>query len=309
MPDDWLDVVLRFALYLDLMILFGTPLFSLYALRAGGDAPAFLRLRGGAAVATASAGIVLSGWSLLETAQSMTGAATYAALTSQAIGMILTATAVGTAWMVRMAALAAWLIVAAACRQDSMRRCVALAASGAVALTTLAWAGHGAMDDGGRGAFHLIVDVAHLLAAGMWVGALVGFAQLSSRRWAIAPGHVRLLSGAASGFAAVGTGIVVTLAVTGVINYGLVAGPMLDALYATPYGRLLVAKLMLFAAMLGLAAVNRYRLSPRLAAAIRAGDDARAVAALRSSVRTEATLAVLILALVAWLGTQSPLPS
>ena len=309
MPDDWLGVVLRFALYLDLMILFGMPLFSVYAVRAGDEAPAFLRLRGGVAVAIALAGIALSGWGLMETTQSMTGAATYAALTRQAFGMLLTTTAVGAAWIVRMAALVAWLIVAIAFRQDATRRSVALAACGAVALATVAWAGHGAMDDGGRGDFHLAIDVVHLLAAGMWVGALVGFVRLASATWAIAPQRVRMLSRAASGFAAVGTGIVLTLAVTGVINYVLVVGPTIDALYATPYGRLLVAKLMLFAAMLGLAAANRYRLSPPLAAAIDTGDHARAVAALRRSVLTEAGLAVLILALVAWLGVLSPLPS
>src|SRR3546814_8278467 len=45
--------------------------------------------------------------------------------------------------------------------------------------------------------------------------------------------------------------------------------------FRSPYGQLLLAKLALFALMLALAAANRWRLTPALAAA--AGDDAESV--------------------------------
>lgn len=47
-----------------------------------------------------------------------------------------------------------------------------------VALATLAWTGHGAMDEGSRRFWHFATDIVHLFAAGGWVGALVAFALL-----------------------------------------------------------------------------------------------------------------------------------
>ncbi|MCO5397431.1 copper homeostasis membrane protein CopD [Ralstonia soli] len=312
MPEDWLSVVLRFALHLDLMILFGVPLFSIYALgpadRASARTSVVSRRNSRLAQASAVAGVVLSLWDIVAMAESMTGATTYTTLTGHVFNMILTGTAVGTAWMVRMVALATCLAMAVAWRRRADRKRIGLAAVGAIALATLAWSGHGAMDDGLRGTFHLVIDIAHLLAAGMWVGALVAFVLLSSARCADTAGAVQTLSRAASGFATIGTGIVGVLIATGVANYAFVVGPTLDT-FATPYGWLLLGKLMLFAGMLVLAAGNRYRLSPRLAAAIRMGDYASAVRALRNSLRAEACVAVVILALVAWLGVLSPLPS
>jgi putative copper resistance protein D len=76
---------------------------------------------------------------------------------------------------------------------------------------------------------------------------------------------------------------------------------------------LLLAKLALFGLMLALAAANRWRLTPALAAAVAGGDaedidtdpDA-ALAAMRRSLIIEALAALAILALVAWFGTLEP---
>jgi putative copper resistance protein D len=62
-------------------------------------------------------------------------------------------------------------------------------------------------------------------------------------------------------------------------------------------------KLLLFAAMLGLAALNRFHLTPALALA---GDQPPSFATLRLSLTIEAGAATAILALVAWLGTLEP---
>ncbi|MCP1175843.1 copper homeostasis membrane protein CopD (plasmid) [Ralstonia solanacearum] len=306
MADDWLNIALRFGLYLDLTILFGVSLFGVQALRPDHRATAIARRYVRVLGVTAALGIVLSLWSFVVMAKAMTGATDYAELTSHVFGMMLTTTAVGLAWMVRLAALAGCLVVVARLRKHPAPHFGVCAGLGAVALVTVTWAGHGAMDDGARGYLHLAFDIAHVLAAGAWVGALTAFVLLASTRQAAALEAVEILSHTSNGFARLGALIVATLLSTGTFNYLLIVGPTINGLVSTLYGRLLLIKLALFALMLGLAAANRYRLSPRLEAAVRAADHASAVMALRRSLITEASLAVLILALVAWLGVLSP---
>src|SRR5262249_32401233 len=57
------------------------------------------------------------------------------------------------------------------------------------------------------------------------------------------------------------------LIATGIVNGWILAGSV-PALIGTDYGRLLLAKVALFLAMVAVAAVNRLRLTPRLALAI-----------------------------------------
>jgi putative copper resistance protein D len=72
------------------------------------------------------------------------------------------------------------------------------------------------------------------------------------------------------------------------------------------YGRLLLAKIALFIAMLCLAAGNRFRLSPALDRSHQHGDPRTALAMLRVSLAAEAGCALTILAVAAWLGTLAP---
>jgi len=72
------------------------------------------------------------------------------------------------------------------------------------------------------------------------------------------------------------------------------------------YGMLLAIKVLLFAGMLVLAALNRFHLGPSLQQSLRDGQHAIAANALRRSVVVELAIALLIVALVAWLGTLSP---
>ena len=58
--------------------------------------------------------------------------------------------------------------------------------------------------------------------------------------------------------------------------------------------------------MLGLASLNRFRLTPAFERSIAAADHRGALGALRRSLAVEASCAVTILALVAWLGTLEP---
>jgi putative copper resistance protein D len=76
-----------------------------------------------------------------------------------------------------------------------------------------------------------------------------------------------------------------------------------DALVGTPYGRLLLLKILLFLAMLVLGSVNRFRLMPQIA---RQSSPDVPLSSLARSVSAEQALALVILAVVSVLGTWPP---
>jgi putative copper resistance protein D len=158
------------------------------------------------------------------------------------------------------------------------------------------------MDMGG-GITHEINQMAHLTAAGLWLGGLAPLGILLRR--AVRPdgaAYVPLARTALPHFSQAGYVAVALIALTGTVNSIMLVGSV-DALVTTPYGRLLMVKIALFLAMVGLALINRFRLAPRLA-----GPDA-AVVPLRTlyrSVLAEQVLGIAILAVVAVLGTWSP---
>lgn len=281
------NIVLRFALYVDMLLLFGLALFALYS------AESALRfrpmLRGMALIAA-----LLSVAGLLSMTRAMSGETTFAALWPH-LQMMLRETDVGLAWAVRMIALTVLLIKPGAWLASI---------SGAVALASLAWSGHGAMDEGALRFWHFLSDILHLLAAGAWLGAML--ALLLMARGRVDAARLRLLIAAVKRFEWVGAAIVLTLTITGVMNYLFIVGPKLNDVLLSTYGVLLTIKVLLFAVMLLLAALNRFHLGPALKQALRDADPMLAVNALRRSVRLELALALLIVALVAWLGTLSP---
>jgi putative copper resistance protein D len=118
--------------------------------------------------------------------------------------------------------------------------------------------------------------------------------------------RIRLLARAVTRFELVGALIVVVITVTGVVNYLFIVGLELDDLFLSTYGILLFIKVTLFAGMLVLAALNRFHLGPFLQRSLRNGQYWVAANALRRSVVMELAAAVLIVGLVAWLGTLSP---
>lgn len=304
MEADWPLIAVRFALYVTLSGLFGLSAFSLYGLKADERADA-LALRPWL-VGSGLLGLLLSGIALALLAAAMAGVPAWP-VDREAIGMLLTGSATGTAWEARVAALVvASMAALVAADRATLLGLVTFAA--ALALATLAWTGHGAMDEGAVGWLHLGADILHLLASGAWVGALLGLVLLVARPVnRIDAAHLRLTHRALHGFGVVGTLIVGTIVVTGLVNAWLLVGfANLLRLPSTLYGQLLIAKLALFGAMLGLASLNRFRLTPAFEHAIAAADHRGAVGALRRSLAVEAGCAVTILALVAWLGTLEP---
>ena len=297
-------IAARFALYSVLGGLFGLSAFGLYALRPGerDDALSLRRWL----LAGAGLGLLLSAVALGLLAASMAGTAPWP-IDQDAVGALLSGAVTGTSWEVRMAALTVAGCAGAIAAGRGVGLGVVALASG-VALATLAWTGHGAMDEGAIGWAHLIADILHLLSAGAWVGALFGLVLLVTRPVTqVDAAHLTLTHRALHGFGTAGTTVVGTIVVTGLVNAWLLVGPgNVLALGATLYGRLLLAKLALFVAMLGLASLNRFRLTPSFERSIAAADHRGALAALRVSLAIESACVVTILALVAWLGTLEP---
>ena len=299
--SDSINIVLRFALYLDLMLLFGLAAFGLYSLRgqervSGAQLP-FTPLL----LTTAVLGGLLSLAAMACMAWAMSGVSTWAELWPH-IEMMVMETDVGLSWTLRMVALLLAGFAVTLNHRWPTASLILITLGGAVALATLAWTGHGAMDEGSRRHWHFITDFLHLWAAGGWVGALAAFALLLRQ----AEPALAVLARTLTGFETAGAVIVVVISVTGVVNYLFIVGPSVTGLLDSTYGQLLALKLILFAAMLVFAALNRFHLSPLLEQARQSGKHGVAVKALRRSMVLEFSVAVVILGLVAWLGTLSP---
>lgn len=300
-------IFVRFGLYLDLMILYGVPLFGLYGLSGVERLPVATHALRSLLAATAIAGLLLSGFAIAQLTASMSGVP-LGQIEWTSVSMLVFETSIGTAWQVRMIALALFLALALRGNVARAARAWMLTFLGAIALATMAWGGHGAMSEGRIGTIHLAADIVHLLAAGVWIAALLSLALLLFRpHRQMTAAHVEFSHRALASFAVVGTVVVTVLFISGLVNSWLLIG--LDRVVSLPssaYGQLLIAKLLLFAVMLGLATLNRYRMTPALKIAIERGDQIAAVNGLRLTLAVEASCAVIILALVAWLGSLAP---
>jgi copper transport protein len=140
--------------------------------------------------------------------------------------------------------------------------------------------------DAGRSWIEAVADVVHVAAASLWLGGLVSLA-LALR----AGGDRRATLARFSNLALVS---VLVLAGTGVIR-ALAELDSVSQLWSTGYGRVLVVKTALLAALVGIGWVNRYRLVPQ-----------NAVGALRRSTSVELAVFVVLVAAVALLTDLRP---
>ena len=162
-----------------------------------------------------------------------------------------------------------------------------------------AWTGHAGAAPGRGGEFLVTSDALHLVAAGAWVGGLVPLALLlAATRRAKEPEWTTVTIVAVHRFSWLGIACVGSLLTTAFVNAWYEVGTF-DALVATDYGRLVLLKLALFAAMVAFASINRFHLTPRLAAA----DAARA---LQRNTVAEAVLGFAAVAAVGFLGAMAP---
>ncbi len=91
---------------------------------------------------------------------------------------------------------------------------------------------------------------------------------------------------------------------TGLVNSWMLVGSV-EALTGTRYGRMLLAKIVLFLVMLSIAGFNRLILTPRLMRA-QVGAEKIPVRQLRNNSLIEAALGAAILVIVGILGTLPP---
>jgi putative copper resistance protein D len=307
------DYGLRLAQYLDLMLLFGLPLFAWYgpsALKINGDQRSLLPKRALSLglLICAALGLVLVSIEIAHSTVGIMGIAV-SELGQDDLAWYLFDIPAGRAGLIRALLLVLLIAVLGWQLRRGERpfpvRLVTLLSG--VALVSLAWNGHAAGGEGVNGAVRLAAGIAHLLAAGGWIGAITAFLILLLRHGKPAKGQcLHVLWQALHSFSRPGTVFVGILVATGIIHYGDLVGWSLTPLFHSQHGNLMLFKLVLFAAMLGLAAVHRWWLVPRLERDIHTGVPSNSVLRLRLSVTIEATIALLILVSVAVLGTLSP---
>jgi copper resistance protein D len=164
-----------------------------------------------------------------------------------------------------------------------------------LSLLFLAGEGHGSLGTGETGRLHLAAQAIHLLAAGAWLGGLLPLA-LILRDHRIAEADARV---AIARFSTLGYLAVSLVVLTGVLNTEVLAGSV--PAFSSPWAVSLGVKLMLVAAMVALALINRAILLPRWQ-----GDPEGARIALFMTVIGEACLAILVLLAASVLGTLQP---
>lgn len=231
-----------------------------------------------------------------------------AALEPAALARMLTRTQGGTVWLVRgglLVLLGAFLAFRADVRDRADWRAARgqVVLLGAVALGLVAGASHAAAVEPGTAAA-IAVDVAHLVAAGAWIGGLPALALLLWLAGRAAGADARPYAVlAARRFSSVALALVAVLVASGVgsawTHVGTVAG-----LLGTPHGRLLLVKLVVFAAMLVLAALNRRALPALAGEATTVGRPA--MRGLSRVVAAEAGLGLVVLAVVAAMTVTPP---
>lgn len=297
MVEVWI-VVLRCVQYAFGAVLLGLPAFMLYSERA--VEPLALRWPRPVLIWTAAV-LALAAPALLLAQTALMAGSLAEALKPASLGFMITGMGLGQALVVRALTAMLALGLAGLLRPGRLMWSL-LALTGLVVSASFAWTGHGAATEGAGRGLHLAADILHAVAASVWIGALAAFTALILRRPADAPAWDQALERSLSGFAGVGMAAVGALVVTGLVNSAFLVGlPNVASLWTSPYGLLLTIKLALFGLMLALAATNRFRLSPLMAA-----DAARAARHLRKSLSTEFALGLTILAVVAVIGTLPP---
>jgi putative copper resistance protein D len=277
-PTDPLLIAARLAEYLAAFAIFGGALFRSYAPSELRQPPGPLRRFG----LPVMAGVAALAWALA-IARQIADASPFALLPT-----VLLQTGFGRA-LLAAAFLSLLLLLAGLGGRDRPRLTAAL---GGLLLAAPAFIGHAA-GPGLTGAWRTGVKAVHLLAAGAWLGGLPPLALALRRGGASTPLLLRRFGrlGAVAVTAVLATGLVSVAFVTEI------AGGSLGPLYLGT----LAVKLAVVAVLLGLAAVNRLRLTPM----VDRGDE-RGARSLQRTVLFEQLVALAVVVSVAFLGELDP---
>ncbi len=281
--------ILRYASYLAIMAIVGILATTAFVWIGAGGHALLQRILGRALFATAGLGFV----QLLVVASDVSGSAPWESFGS--IGAATTTDA-GMAFAIRIAlALTLWLVLfqLRIAHADIYWTAVALPVLGLVA--TWAFAGHSRSMR--WPAIGVAADVAHHAAAAAWIAglAIVG--------WIVVPNtSADVLVPTVRRFSRTAAISVTVLVVTGVVQTVRLVGRPFDLLDAN-HGRYLVAKVVVLAAMLGIADANRRRVDHRL-------DDpdvvGRHVGMLRKAMVTEFAIGLVIIGITAAMVVSPP---
>jgi putative copper resistance protein D len=232
---------------------------------------------------------------LAAVAATMSGTPLSQAIEPSTLDTVLLSTLFGRVWVVRVGL--ALLMLLILWPRSGVRGWRLACGTGVAAayVGALAWTGHAAAGAGPLRLVQLVCDVGHLLAAAAWLGALPALAYLLA-----GTRSVEQAASAVRRFSNVAIVCVTALVLSGIGNSWFLVGSV-PALFGTPYGMLLLAKLALLALMLSFAAANRLVLTPRLGAGER-----HAMTALRRNTLFEIGAGLLVLFIVGALGTMVP---
>ena len=301
-----LFVAARGVHYASALLLFGELVFVVAVAQ-----PAWRRVTAGDGDAVYRRLLAVARWSVIASVASgaawlvaqatvMSGVQVGQAMNREMLGLVLGNTAFGRVWVLRLGlaiALVAVLLALRRSARDPRRSSLAIGAAmiAAAYLGSLAWAGHAVAGNETDDFDRIAADVAHLLAAGAWLGALPALVHFLASTHAL-----DAVAQATWRYSNLGMASVCVLVVSGLINAWYQVGDV-PALIGTDYGRLLLAKLGLFAAMLGLAVTNRGHLTPRLA-----GGDRGALRSLRRNAVLEIAAGIGVVIIVGVLGVMVP---
>ncbi len=209
---------------------------------------------------------------------------------------VVSATSVGTAWLVDVT-MSGFLVIALFLTPPY--RGPAVAVGSGLVLSALALTGHAMMREGWIGYLQQANDLVHVLASAAWLGALVPLTIIMRGRAEKEMCH-RAHDIALRRFSAAGQVAVALILLTGVANTLLIVGGW-PTNWSSTYQALLCTKIGIVMAMIVLASRNRFLLAPRL-------DDHRHVAAsaIRNAALAEIALGLTAVALVAVFGLMDP---
>ncbi|MHC8286284.1 copper homeostasis membrane protein CopD [Pseudomonas sp. XS1P51] len=161
----------------------------------------------------------------------------------------------------------------------------------ALLLATLAPVGHGAMLDGLNGQLLILNQIIHLTCVGAWLGGLLVLVMILRQPAGQA------VSAILQRFSGIGYVLVAGLVITGLINVRVLTGTFWPTPLLSGFALILLIKVLLVAAMLGLALFNRLRIK----------DCEQRLTTLRASVILEWLLGIGAVAAVSLLGTLPPM--
>jgi copper resistance protein D len=240
-------------------------------------------------------------WFWLEVA-SMSGLPLQNTFSASAWRTVLLETRFGRIWQLRFGLIAtAFVLVASALAQIKARRALiaVLWLVSVVLLVSLALISHAAAAT--MQPLGMLGDMIHLCAAGLWIGGLVPLAIfLACVRASFSLSE--MVPYVLPRFSTLSLCCVSVLFVSGISNSWLLVGSIY-ALFATPYGQLLLFKLALFAILVGFGARNRFLVKAKLP---KAAADPNLLGQLRRNVVCEACLGVAVVVIVACLGVTPP---